>query len=112
MLKYALIPFLPLTAFVINGLLGRWIKNRAHWPAILWLAAFLPYLTALNLFAGAQTISLIERFRRITDRGVLLFFIACIVFGTVVYPMLGRAPGRPFLPALTAIVVQLLPAFA
>jgi len=35
MLKYALIPFLPLTAFVFNGFFGRWLKDKAHWPPVL-----------------------------------------------------------------------------
>ncbi|HCZ12739.1 MAG TPA: NADH-quinone oxidoreductase subunit L, partial [Nitrospiraceae bacterium] len=34
--KYVLIPLLPLTAFVINIIFGKWIiKEKAHWIAIL-----------------------------------------------------------------------------
>jgi NADH-quinone oxidoreductase subunit L len=33
-MKYALIPLLPFAAFVIIGLLGHWIRERAHWIAV------------------------------------------------------------------------------
>ncbi len=39
MIKYALIPFLPLSAFVISGLFGRWLRERAHWPPIIAVVA-------------------------------------------------------------------------
>lgn len=35
MLKYALIPILPLSAFLVTGLFGRWLKDRAHWPPVI-----------------------------------------------------------------------------
>jgi NADH-quinone oxidoreductase subunit L len=33
-MKYALIPLLPFAAFVIIGLFGHWIRERAHWIAV------------------------------------------------------------------------------
>ena len=33
-MKYALIPLLPFAAFIILGLLGHRIKERAHWIAV------------------------------------------------------------------------------
>jgi len=56
MLKYALIPFLPLAAFVFNGLLGRWLKQRAHWPPIIAvLASFALAVSALFDVMGGHT---------------------------------------------------------
>jgi NADH-quinone oxidoreductase subunit L len=58
MLKYALIPFLPLAGFVITGLLGRWLKDRAHWPPILAvLTSFLLAVSALFDVMGGQTVN-------------------------------------------------------
>jgi len=49
MIKFALIPFLPLAAFVFTGLFGRWLKTGAHWPPILAvLASFV--LSVITLF--------------------------------------------------------------
>jgi len=49
MFKYALIPFLPLSAFVINGLFGRWMKEQAHWvPIAAVLTSFV--LSVITLF--------------------------------------------------------------
>ncbi|HLB24717.1 MAG TPA: proton-conducting transporter membrane subunit, partial [Nitrospirota bacterium] len=55
MLKYALIPFLPLTAFVVSGLLGRWLKDKAHWPPIIAVVASfgLSVLTLSEVMHGA-----------------------------------------------------------
>ncbi len=47
-MKYALIPLLPFAAFIIIGLFGHWIRDRAHWigvPAIL-----ISFLLALSVF--------------------------------------------------------------
>jgi NADH-quinone oxidoreductase subunit L len=33
-MKYALIPLLPFAAFLIIGLFGHWIRERAHWVAV------------------------------------------------------------------------------
>ncbi|TAL11524.1 MAG: NADH-quinone oxidoreductase subunit L [Nitrospirae bacterium] len=33
-MKYALIPLLPFAAFLVIGLFGHWIKERAHWIAV------------------------------------------------------------------------------
>ena len=33
-MKYALIPLLPFIAFVVIGLFGHWIRERAHWVAV------------------------------------------------------------------------------
>jgi NADH-quinone oxidoreductase subunit L len=33
-MKYALIPLLPFAAFLIIGLFGHWIRERAHWIAV------------------------------------------------------------------------------
>src|SRR5512143_1850296 len=58
MLKYALIPMLPLAAFVIDGLLGRWLKNRAHWPAIIAVvASFCLAVSTLTDVMGGQTVN-------------------------------------------------------
>jgi NADH-quinone oxidoreductase subunit L len=54
MLQYALIPFLPLSAFIISGLFGRWLKEKAHWPPIIAvLAAFtLSVMTMIQVMGG------------------------------------------------------------
>jgi len=58
MLKYALIPFLPLSAFVISGLLGRWLKERAHWPPIIAVcAAFLLSVSTLFDVMNGATVN-------------------------------------------------------
>ncbi len=47
-MKYALIPLLPFAAFIIIGLFGHWIRDRAHWigvPAVL-----ISFLLALSVF--------------------------------------------------------------
>jgi NADH-quinone oxidoreductase subunit L len=33
-MKYALIPLLPFAAFIVIGLAGHWIRERAHWVAV------------------------------------------------------------------------------
>ena len=33
-MKYALIPLLPFAAFIVTGLFGHWIRDRAHWIAV------------------------------------------------------------------------------
>src|SRR6266487_3215843 len=33
-MKYALIPLLPFAAFIVIGLFGHWIRDRAHWIAV------------------------------------------------------------------------------
>jgi len=56
MIKYALIPFLPLAAFVFTGLTGKWLKNQAHWPPILAvLASFVLSVIALFGVIGGHT---------------------------------------------------------
>jgi NADH-quinone oxidoreductase subunit L len=45
---YALIPLLPLAAFIVIGLFGHWIRERAHWIAIP--AVFLSFLLAVGTF--------------------------------------------------------------
>src|SRR5947208_9936537 len=45
-MKYALIPLLPFAAFVVIGLFGHWIKERAHWIAVPAVAA--SFLLALS----------------------------------------------------------------
>src|SRR6266704_5866330 len=47
-MKYALIPLLPFAAFLIIGLFGHWIKERAHWIAVPAVAA--SFLLALSTF--------------------------------------------------------------
>ncbi|WP_342348355.1 NADH-quinone oxidoreductase subunit L [uncultured Nitrospira sp.] len=52
---YALIPFLPLLAFVILGLFGHWIKDRSHWVAVpAVLGSLLLSIMALVDVAGGQ----------------------------------------------------------
>src|SRR5881409_112690 len=48
-MKYVLIPLLPFAAFVVIGLFGHWIKERAHWIAVPAVAA--SFLLALSTFA-------------------------------------------------------------
>ncbi|WNM59837.1 NADH-quinone oxidoreductase subunit L [Candidatus Nitrospira allomarina] len=56
---YALIPLLPLLAFVILGLFGHWIKNRSHWVAVpAVLGSFLLSIMALVDVAGGQTLQI------------------------------------------------------
>ena len=47
-MKYALIPLLPLAAFIAIGLLGHWIRDRAHWVALP--AALVSFLLAVSAF--------------------------------------------------------------
>ena len=47
-MKYALIPLLPLAAFIIVGLFGHWIRERAHWIAVP--AVFMSFLLAIVTF--------------------------------------------------------------
>ncbi|TLY23330.1 MAG: NADH-quinone oxidoreductase subunit L [Nitrospirae bacterium] len=47
-MKYALIPLLPFAAFVIIGLFGHWIRERAHWVAVP--AVFGSFLLSLSTF--------------------------------------------------------------
>ena len=54
---YALIPLLPLLAFVILGLFGHWIKDRSHWVAVPAVAgSFLLSVMALIDVAGGKTL--------------------------------------------------------
>ena len=56
---YALIPLLPLLAFVILGLFGHWIKDRSHWVAVpAVLGSFLLSIKALADVAGGQTLQI------------------------------------------------------
>src|SRR5437660_9935625 len=48
MVRYVLIPLLPFGAFVVIGLFGHWIKERAHWIAVPAVAA--SFLLALSTF--------------------------------------------------------------
>jgi NADH-quinone oxidoreductase subunit L len=55
---YALIPLLPFAAFLILGLAGHWIKDRAHFVAVpAVLASFVLSLGAFAAVAGGETIS-------------------------------------------------------
>jgi NADH-quinone oxidoreductase subunit L len=47
-MKYALIPLLPFAAFLIIGLFGHWIKERAHWVAVP--AVGISFLLSLSTF--------------------------------------------------------------
>lgn len=47
-MTYALIPLLPLAAFIIVGLFGHWIRERAHWIAVP--AVFMSFLLAIVTF--------------------------------------------------------------
>ena len=54
---YALIPLLPLLAFVILGLFGHWIKDRSHLVAVPAVgASFLLSVMALIDVAGGRTL--------------------------------------------------------
>lgn len=48
-MKYTLIPLLPFAAFVVIGLFGHWIKERAHWIAVPAVAG--SFLLSLSAFA-------------------------------------------------------------
>src|SRR5213592_1888579 len=47
-MKYVLIPLLPFAAFLIIGLFGHWIRERAHWVAVP--AVFGSFLLSLSTF--------------------------------------------------------------
>jgi len=49
--KYALIPLLPFAAFIVIGLFGHWIKERAHWVAVP--AVAVAFLASCVVFARA-----------------------------------------------------------
>ena len=66
MIKYALIPLLPLSAFLISGLFGRWLKDKAHWP---------PVIAVLCSFALAVS-TLFDVINGHTVSGVLYSWIA------------------------------------
>src|SRR5213594_3123849 len=51
-MKYALIPLLPFAAFLIIGLFGHWIRERAHWIAVP--AVAISFLLALSTFADIK----------------------------------------------------------
>src|SRR5437667_8999035 len=51
-MKYVLIPLLPFAAFLIIGLFGHWIRERAHWIAIP--AVAISFLLALSTFADIK----------------------------------------------------------
>jgi len=51
--KYALIPLLPFAAFLIIGLFGRWIRERAHWVAVP--AVGLSFLLSVSTFMEIAT---------------------------------------------------------
>jgi NADH-quinone oxidoreductase subunit L len=56
MQAYMLIPFLPLAAFAVNILFGKWyIRDKAHWVAILGVAAswVLSVATLVDVLGGA-----------------------------------------------------------
>jgi len=46
--KYALIPLLPFAAFIVIGLFGHWIRERAHWVAVP--AVGISFLLSLSTF--------------------------------------------------------------
>jgi len=48
-MKYALIPLLPFAAFIVIGLFGHWIRERAHWIAVPAVAG--SFLLSLFTFA-------------------------------------------------------------
>ncbi|MBI4400058.1 MAG: NADH-quinone oxidoreductase subunit L [Nitrospirae bacterium] len=55
---YALIPLLPFAAFLIIGLAGHWLKDRAHLVAVpAVLVSFLLSVSAFLDVAGGQTVS-------------------------------------------------------
>ncbi len=47
-MKYVLIPLLPFAAFLIIGLFGHWIRERAHWIAVP--AVAISFLLSLSTF--------------------------------------------------------------
>ena len=47
-MKYALIPLLPFAAFLVIGLLGHWIRDRAHWVGVP--AVLISLVLAVNAF--------------------------------------------------------------
>src|SRR5438093_7938012 len=51
-MKYVLIPLLPFAAFLIIGLFGHWIRERAHWIAVP--AVAISFLLALSTFADIK----------------------------------------------------------
>ncbi len=54
---YALIPLLPFLAFLIVGLGGHWLKDRAHWVAVpAVIGSFLLSLVAFSQVAGGEPI--------------------------------------------------------
>lgn len=56
---YALIPLLPLLAFIILGLGGHWIKERAHWVAVpAVVVSFFLSLIALSEVAGGNILEI------------------------------------------------------
>ena len=58
MIKYALIPMLPLTAFVVSGLFGHWLKGKAHWPPIIAvLCSFALSVSTLFDVMGGHTVN-------------------------------------------------------
>ena len=58
MIKYALIPLLPLTAFLVSGLFGHWLKEKAKWPPIIAvLASFALSVSTLFDVMGGHTVN-------------------------------------------------------
>jgi NADH-quinone oxidoreductase subunit L len=58
-MKYALIPLLPFAAFLIIGLFGHWIRERAHWIAVPAVGlSFLLSLSTFNEIANGEPIRL------------------------------------------------------
>jgi len=56
-MKYALIPLLPFAAFVVIGLFGHWIRERAHWVAVPAVGlSFLLSLSTLDDIANGNPI--------------------------------------------------------
>ncbi len=57
-MQYALIPLFPLAAFLIIGIAGHWIRERAHWVALPAIAgSFLLSVATFREVAGGETIS-------------------------------------------------------
>ena len=57
--KYALIPLLPFAAFLVIGLFGHWIRERAHWIAVPAVGlSFLLSLSTFNDIANGEPIRL------------------------------------------------------
>ena len=58
-MKYALIPLLPFAAFLVIGLFGHWIRERAHWIAVPAVGmSFLLSLSTFNEIANGEPIRL------------------------------------------------------